>query len=441
MTVLDASTLPDDTTSHAALASQNLDYGRVATDDRAAFVAWLQADARGFHQPRSTEAQLTESVEHLAERRTTGVWDATIADASTPVATVSSWVSSLTVSPERRIPAWAISSVTVAPTHRRRGIARALLEGELRTAAAAGLPLAMLTVTEATIYGRYGFAPAARVTTLDIDRRRVSWRGPRPAGRVQFADPATFAAEASAVSERAALRTPGAVTRPESHVRHLLGLHDPESESSRQARVVRYDDEHGELQGFAVYRVVRTPPSPGRVEFDELVAATDDAEAALWRFLLEQDFVGSIRAGLRASDERVPWMLDDPRAVATSSASDHLWLRILDVQAALESRRYAAAGRVVIDVDDALGLASGRYELVTDDAGDARVETIDAAREDAPAGDIRLGVGELSALLLGDVRWSALAAAGRLAEETPGVAATLDRLFAPERAPHLGFWF
>ena len=59
---------------------------------------------------------------------------------------------------------WAISMVTVAATHRRRGIARGLLEGELRAAASAGVPMAGLTVTEATIYGRYGFGPAVPVS-------------------------------------------------------------------------------------------------------------------------------------------------------------------------------------------------------------------------------------------------------------------------------------
>ncbi|MGU7753863.1 GNAT family N-acetyltransferase, partial [Klebsiella pneumoniae] len=77
------------------------------------------------------------------------------------MATVDSWVSELTVSPGRTIPLWSISAVTVAPTHRRRGIATAMLTGELRAAAAAGYALAGLTVTEATIYGRWGFSPAA----------------------------------------------------------------------------------------------------------------------------------------------------------------------------------------------------------------------------------------------------------------------------------------
>src|SRR5690606_20457628 len=78
------------------------------------------------------------------------------------------------------------SSVSVAPTHRRRGVARAMLEAELRTASALGLPLAMLTVSESTIYGRFGFAPAAMTANLLIDTRRAKWDGRLPGGRLRF---------------------------------------------------------------------------------------------------------------------------------------------------------------------------------------------------------------------------------------------------------------
>src|SRR5690606_17568685 len=73
-----------------------------------------------------------------------------------------------------------------APTHRRRGIARQLLEAELRTASGLGLPLAMLTVSEATIYGRYGFGPAAMAADWRIDTARVRWTGPASPGRLEL---------------------------------------------------------------------------------------------------------------------------------------------------------------------------------------------------------------------------------------------------------------
>jgi GNAT superfamily N-acetyltransferase len=144
-------TLPIDAESADRLAAKGLRLDLVDTADAAAFTAWLQAENRGFHMPRVAEKAIDEQFRLTGYRRTTGVWDATAADAATPVATVACWPTPLTVPGERSIPSWAISAVTVAPTHRRRGIARALLGAELRTAHRAGLPMAMLTVSEATI--------------------------------------------------------------------------------------------------------------------------------------------------------------------------------------------------------------------------------------------------------------------------------------------------
>ena len=162
----DYRTAPIDSTSAAVLARSGLLYELVDTSDRAAFEPWMQADVRGFHGPVLTPEQLTTWVAGVAYRRTTGVWDGSALDASTPVATVSSWPTPVTVPGNRSVDAWAISSVTVAPTHRRKGIARALLEGELRTAVDLGLSLAILTVSESTIYGRFGFAPGAFASRL-----------------------------------------------------------------------------------------------------------------------------------------------------------------------------------------------------------------------------------------------------------------------------------
>ncbi|MGO8609645.1 GNAT family N-acetyltransferase, partial [Rhizobium johnstonii] len=74
--------------------------------------------------------------------------------------------------PGATVPACAISSVTVAPTHRRRGLLRQLMAGELRTAASVGFPLAALTVSESSIYGRFGFGAAVAAAEWEIDVRR-----------------------------------------------------------------------------------------------------------------------------------------------------------------------------------------------------------------------------------------------------------------------------
>ena len=138
--------------------------------------------ARGFMEGEPTAAQLEASLERSLRRRMVGVIDPAAPEAGRPVATFASWVAELSIPGGRGIPSVAISAVTVAPTHRRRGILRSMMEGELRRADALGVPVAVLTVSESTIYGRFGFAAAAMSGNLTIDVPSRAVDGPA-AGR------------------------------------------------------------------------------------------------------------------------------------------------------------------------------------------------------------------------------------------------------------------
>ncbi|UJP11425.1 GNAT family N-acetyltransferase [Microbacterium sp. KUDC0406] len=178
MTLIDARSVAADPQSTARLADAGLEYRVVDMADATAGVAFARADARGFLDADPGEEQIARMREAWQDRRNIGVFEPGAVPEAFPVATVNSWVAPLTV-PGGEVPMWAISSVTVAATHRRRGIARNLLEGELRSAASAGVPIAGLTVSEATIYSRYGFAPAIPVARVVIDPRRAGWIGVR----------------------------------------------------------------------------------------------------------------------------------------------------------------------------------------------------------------------------------------------------------------------
>ncbi len=440
----DLQAIPVDPAASADLARQDLDYRVLDPADRAALDGWVEADFRGFHHPRPRPVQRDYDLAVLADRRVHGVYDRTIVEPTVPIATVSSWPTGLSVPGGRSVDAWAVSSVTVAPTHRRRGIARALMLGELANARHAGAALAMLTVTEATIYGRYGYAPAAQAATVHVDRRRARWIGPDAPGRLQFVDGAVLREIAPALARRAVARTPGEVDRWPGLLDRVLGLVDPESESARSTRVVRYDDEHGQAQGFVAYRIRREPNAPGVLEFDFLAAATDDAERALWRFLVEQDFVTGVRGLLRSVDEPLHWLLEDPRAIRVSNVVDHLWVRMLDPVAALTARSYGTPGTLRIHVEDPLGHAAGRFELTVGENGRAEAvalgETTGRASARGVRG-IRLGVQELGAIYLGGARPSVLARAGRVAELSPRSIELADRMFQAQRTPQLSIWF
>ena len=55
----------------------------------------------------------------------------------------------------------ALTNVTVAPTHRRRGLLRRMITNDLRSAADRGEPVGIPIASEYPIYGRFGYGAAA----------------------------------------------------------------------------------------------------------------------------------------------------------------------------------------------------------------------------------------------------------------------------------------
>lgn len=434
------SSLPVDVDSRDALAATGLQLSHLDPTDEAAARHWLQADARGFHDPARSDELLGVLAREISSDLVTAVHDPSGADPDSPVATVRSWPMGLTVPGGGTLPAWAISSVTVAPTHRRRGIARALLPAELRYARALGLPMAMLTVSEATIYGRFGFGPAAYQTHYRVDTARARWSGPTPAGRVHFITAASLFTDGPAIFERS--REPGEVDRREIWWNHALGLvpQDPDSEK-RSLRCVRYDDENGAAQGFAVYSIALGDEGyPARLNLVDLVAATNDAYSALWHFVIDMDLVTEVSAPLRGTSEAVAWQVLDRRAVRKSLERDHLWLRILDVPTALNARSYSAPGIFVLLVTDDLGFAAGEYLLTVDAEGAGLAHPLTGPAPDGAA-RVSLSVADLGSLYLGAGNALDLVRAGRLTEQTRDAAARVDAAFHSPHTPRLSTWF
>lgn len=421
----------------ASLAAQTLEVRRVDDGSRTEVDAWLDAVSRGFLDGERTDVQRQAFFDRGAYRRKLGVFDPGAVHANVPVATFASWGTRLTV-PGGEVAACAISSVTVAPTHRRRGLLRSLMAGELRTAAAAGFPVAALTVSESGIYGRFGFAPAAAAAHWEIDVRRAGWRGPDldEPGRIDFVTREEGRALAEGLHDRVRAATPGEIDMPGGHWDRFFGTR-PDAEKVEGLRVVQYRSPAGTVDGLALYRVAENHAdfAASAIGLQLLLAATDAAYAELWRFFLSMDLIGTIRAGELSVDEPLWWMIADQRA-ATITVRDHQYVRVLDVAAALAARHYDVADEVVLDVDDPLGIAAGIFTLRTAPDGTARVLDAGAAGDDPLR--VRLGVAELSAILLGGVSPATLARAGRLHTDDPS---RLARVFAGTVTPSLGFWY
>ncbi|GAA3584404.1 GNAT family N-acetyltransferase [Klugiella xanthotipulae] len=441
---IDFARIPHSAAAVDNLATSGLRLSLIPKEDTLGRAAWLQADAQGFHEAEHSPAKVTELLEACAPHRVTGVWDDSAERAGLPIATARSWPMALSVPGATPVTAWAISSVTVAPTHRRRGIARTLLTSELLTAREAGCSIAMLTVTEATIYGRYGFGPAAWAARWEIATAGANWVGSRPAGRVQFITAESALRSGPEVYERARAATPGEVELSPYWWKVLLGLNSASTDEAANStvRAVRYDDEDGVAQGIAFYTVTADEQvmANGTLTLKFLVSATDDAYAALWQFLIEIDLVCTINAPLRAVDEPLPWQLRDGRAAHKVGERDHLWLRIIDVPATLTARRYSHPDEFLLTITDTLGLANGNVLLTIAEDGSATTCAHTGAVPHGAA-HLTLTIADLGSLYLGGVNAETLASAGRLWEHTPHAAARLERSFHSTVTPRTGSWF
>lgn len=420
----EARSAPVDERAAAELAEKGYEIRVVDPADRDAMERYVQAEMRGFLGGRMERRSLDAHVKEFGEnRRCTAVYDPESADPRMPIATSNSWIGPLALPGEREIDAWAISGVTVAQTHRRRGVQRRLMEAELRTAHRLAVPIAMLTVSESSIYGRYGFGVAALAAEHRIDTRALSWTGPTPGGRLDFIDVRVWRDAAPALFERVRLRDPGQMRPFALRWDQLAGLVTDDGDRSGTRQAVQYRDADGAVQGMALYTVEDDPAgfTHHRVKVINLTAVTDDAYAALWRLFVEMDLVGTVTYELGSVDEPLRWMVSDFRAVEVKPF-DMQYLRVLDVRRVLEARMYESTGEASFEVVDGLGIATGSW-TVRVDSGRASV----AAGSGSGSGEV-VDVAELGALAAGGVG----------SRNGP---AAVSRLFASFRPPRLDFWY
>ena len=74
--------------------------------------------------------------------------------------------------PGGRVAAAGVTVAGVLPTHRRRGLLRAMMRDLLDACHRRGEPVAYLWATEDTIYGRFGFGLASFTAEIDLPRER-----------------------------------------------------------------------------------------------------------------------------------------------------------------------------------------------------------------------------------------------------------------------------
>lgn len=398
-------------------------------------VAWMRAVGVAFLRPRVDPAGLARAAAGYDGHRLRAVDDP---DAGV-VGTLRSFDTTMTV-PGGEVRAAGVTGIGVRPTHRRRGVLRALVDDDLAETARAGAPLAALTSTQGALYERFGFGLATWTRPLTVDTPRAAFRDAVVRGRCGIVEPGEWAPVLGPVHDRARRRHPGSMTRAASSWAWLAdGAHafngmvaDPHREA------VVWRDAAGTAGGYAVYRAGDGRPLREGLELAvlDLQATSADSYRELWRYLCSMDLVSTVRWDEASVDEPLPWLLADPRACSTGGAQDMVWLRVLDVPAALAARRYPVADRIRLRVHDAAGFAAGSWLLDTHDRTAPSAADLGGGEVDA-----ELPVTTLGSLYLGGADPRVLARAGRLTEHSPGAAGRLARLFAAPSVPWNGLRF
>lgn len=434
---------PTDPVRPDGLELQRFDVtGRPAVEDPRAAL-FLRTVERGFYEPEPKGTALDQLLgyAHADGRTYTGVYAAGADPAvDRPVGTFSGFDKRLHTGRRREVHARLISEVTVSPSHRRRGILRTLMESELAIAEERGLPLAALTASEATIYRRFGFGAATTQRSVEVDvRGEAALAGP-VTGRVELVEPGDLAELGPRLFEQAHLQTPGSVQRIASY-----GGHETDTiEAGRHGTdgglyaAVHYDD-GGAPRGYVTYRFAGWDTEPTTIRVSLLFATTAESTRALWAFLANLDLIERITWRGAPDDRLVEHLFVDHRRVSTTHQEDHLWLRLLDLPAALRGRAWARDGELTLRVHDRLGHAAGDWRL-TVVAGEADVVPLGGPAGEQPGrqpgADLELDVADLSGIYLGGVSAEVLRQAGRVTEHRRGAAATLAGMLAQDRPVH-----
>jgi predicted acetyltransferase len=371
--------------------------------------------------------------EHLEARRTIFEFDRNIAafDGDELVGTAGIFSHEMTV-PGGRVRSAGVTMVSVKPTHRRQGVLTQVMAAQLEHVAARGEPMATLWASESPIYGRFGYGLASETHSLEIPREYARFARPvEPRGRVRQMDTAEARETFPAIWDAAATRYPGFISRSRAWWEQRVFMDVKDFRDGFTANNYMTYEADGATQGYLRYRVKadwseRALPQ-GTVKVEELIPLTSDAYAALWNFAFNVDLVNRIEAHFRRSDEPLLHMLADARRLARSSR-DGLWLRILDIPAALNARRYQVEGSLVLEVVDAFRPATSGNYLLEAGPGFARCE-----RTPRPA-DLSLGIADLGAAYLGGTRLATLAEAGRVSGQ-PAAIDRADLMFAWPIAP------
>ena len=348
-------------------------------------------------------------------------------DADFAVGAAASYPFRLTI-PGGEVAAAGVTWVGVLPSHRRRGVMSAMMRAQIDDVHERGEPLAILWASESAIYGRFGYGIGAPCLALDAERGRFRLRDdPGPSGAVRLVERDEAARLFPPIYEHVRVATPGMLSRTKGWwAEYRLG--DPEAwrrgAGPKFYAVLELD---GAAVAYAIYRIKSNWEQGiprGELRIAEAFATSTVGTRELWRFLFGIDLVAKVQMFALDAASALFLMVMDGRSLQLKVA-DGLWLRLVDVEAALQARSYADAEPVVLSVHDRFcPWNKGRFR-VSDDSGRTR-----------QSADVELDVADLASAYLGAFDFHRLADAGRARELKPRGLERASLLFRTPRPPY-----
>jgi predicted acetyltransferase len=328
----------------------------------------------------------------------------------------------------RTTAAGGVTVVGVLPTHRRQGVLTQLMRTQLADLRSRGEAVACLWASEATIYGRFGYGMASLQGDVDLARERTAFAWPfEPYGRVRAVSHDEALERFPEVYDAVRAERPGMFARSPAWWR-IRPLGDSPSRRGGAGPLQRVLLEvEGRAEAYATYRIAQSFEgftSTGSLNVVEALGATPAATRAIWRWLLDMDWTSKISAIRLPVDHALFQLLAEARRMKFT-LSDALWVRLVDVGAALSARGYRGDGAVVFDVRDAFcPWNEGRWRLVSG-----------RAERTGDQADLALDAAALGSVYLGAFTFRELADGLRVEELTAGALERADDLFRTDRAP------
>lgn len=338
------------------------------------------------------------------------------------------------------VEASGLTWVGVHPAHRRRGLLRSMMDDHFDRSRARGEAVSTLVAAESAIYQRFGYGLACPMYKMTLSRG-TSFRHVTGSDdvRVRFED-ADLERHAPIIRAVAARdQRPGSMVVM-SDALLAAQFTDPEilREGQERKRIAIVEDDQGPA-AFALFQrklAWGDSSAAGTGSTGQWAAVTPAASRRLWSVLGDLDLMGSFGVSVLPLDDPAILLAEDVRGLDVR-LKDHVWIRILDVPAALQARTYRADLDLTIEVkDDTIAENSHPWHLLVNNG----VATVTRGERDSSI-DLRIGIQDLSAAYLGGTTIDALARAGLIEEIQQGAASQLSDAFRSPVAPRSTFSF